>query len=244
MRPYDHYLLTRFNLPMGFTPAVHLEPAWLERRFELFERYCLPSVAGQLDQDFIWLLLLDERTPPSFRSRMRKLAAACAQARPVYLRPSDAVRQAVVETVVATVGRREPVAHLITSRMDNDDAIHKRYMQRLHELFDRQALQFVDFSHGYTYRLEDRTLRRYRHPSSPFVTLIEQCTSRPRTVFCAQHDAVSKVGPLLRLDTPPGWLQTIHDRNTSNTARGTPVRDDHAQLLRYSFSIQERSHWG
>lgn len=237
MRLFDHYLITRFNLAVGFRPGVNLDPAWLQHRFELFERYCLPSVAGQLDEDFTWLLLLDERTPRPFRRRLAVLASACRQARTLYLAPEARMRPAVV---AAMRDRGDPPAFLMTSRMDNDDAIHLRYVQRLHELFDRQALQFVDFSNGYTYRLRDRSLRRYRHPSSPFVTLIERYSAQPRTVLCAQHGEVGKVGPVLRVQDPPRWLQVIHDRNARNTARGTVVRVDRVVLLRREFAIRER----
>jgi hypothetical protein len=203
---------------------------------DLFERYCLPSVAGQLDKNFTWLLCLDERTPRPIRRRLAGLGAGCAQAKTLYLAPGSRMQPAVV---AAIMDRGDPPSFLMTSRLDNDDAIHLRYVQRLHELFDRQALQFVNFSNGYTYRLMDRSLRRYRHPSNPFVTLIERYSTQPRTVLCAQHSEIGNVGPVFQVQDSPRWLQVIHDQNVRNTARGTLVPADHVLLLRREFAIRE-----
>src|SRR6476660_913364 len=57
----QHFLLMRWNLP----GAVHhsslrlvTNPQWQVRRRELFQRYCLPSVARQTAPDFTWLFFV------------------------------------------------------------------------------------------------------------------------------------------------------------------------------------------
>ena len=75
---FKHFILTRFNLPI-FQPKVgekkvsHLDEEYLNYRFDLFERFCLPSVKGQTCQDFRWFVLFDAATPAVFRNRIGSL---------------------------------------------------------------------------------------------------------------------------------------------------------------------------
>jgi len=52
---YRHVMITRFNVmfrDLAHTRAAGkgLDAAWLAERFDLFERYCLPSVLAQTCQ--------------------------------------------------------------------------------------------------------------------------------------------------------------------------------------------------
>ena len=75
MKPdYRHFILTRMNVGVhnGHTVVgdkVH-PGEWLERRLQIFERYCLPSIEAQTDRDFTWVLSFDGQTPSSFRDRI------------------------------------------------------------------------------------------------------------------------------------------------------------------------------
>ena len=73
MKPFVHFILTRFNVLMKTAPAAAagaprkgLDPEWLKRRFDLFERVCLPSVDRQTEGAFQWLVFLDWATPVPF----------------------------------------------------------------------------------------------------------------------------------------------------------------------------------
>src|SRR6188508_2207312 len=69
-----HVLLTRFNMPTpGREAKLRSDPGWLARRFDLFERYCLPTIAAQDAQDFGWIVYFDEATPAPFRDRIERL---------------------------------------------------------------------------------------------------------------------------------------------------------------------------
>lgn len=55
MKSFEHLIITRFNLNL-YARDKHDAPTrterWLEHRFEIFERYCLPSVAAQTNLEF------------------------------------------------------------------------------------------------------------------------------------------------------------------------------------------------
>lgn len=66
MKSFEHLIITRFNLNL-YARDKHDAPTrterWLAHRFEVFERYCLPSVAAQTNPNFRWLCLFDAATP-------------------------------------------------------------------------------------------------------------------------------------------------------------------------------------
>lgn len=71
---FEHYIITRFNLPI-FQPKVggrtftSCSEEYLQYRFQLFERYCMPSVINQSCQNFKWLVLFDVNTPEPYKQK-------------------------------------------------------------------------------------------------------------------------------------------------------------------------------
>ena len=93
MENYSHFIITRFNLNL-YAQDKHDLPTrtdrWLEHRFEVFERYCLPSVAAQTSGNFTWLCLFDAATPESCRRRIEGYKARCPQFEAVYYTAAQA----------------------------------------------------------------------------------------------------------------------------------------------------------
>lgn len=92
---FEHYIITRFNLPV-FKPKVDgaevpsaCDENYLNYRFGLFERYCLPSIKNQSCQNFKWLILMDARTPDKFKKRLETLHNEYDNLRPFYLNLDD-----------------------------------------------------------------------------------------------------------------------------------------------------------
>lgn len=82
-----HFIITRFNLNL-YKRDKNSRPTrtdrWLEHRFEVFERYCLPSVAAQTNKRFTWLCLFDAATPERYRGRIEGYKNICPQFEAVY----------------------------------------------------------------------------------------------------------------------------------------------------------------
>ena len=133
MENYSHFIITRFNLNL-YAQDKHDLPTrtdrWLEHRFEVFERYCLPSVAAQTSGNFTWLCLFDAATPESCRRRIEGYKARCPQFEAVYYTAAQAANltENLRTTIAAYVscdrkGRKSPPPKLlITTNLDNDDA--------------------------------------------------------------------------------------------------------------------------
>ena len=90
MALFEHFIVTRFNLPL-FKAKVegkvvgNLDETWLAGRFDLFERYCLPSVKGQTCQNFRWIVLFDAATPQKFKDRFKSYCDGYDRLIPCYI---------------------------------------------------------------------------------------------------------------------------------------------------------------
>jgi hypothetical protein len=214
MSPFDHFLLTRFNVRTKFAEGAPVcEPAWLEERFGLFERFCLPSVRAQTASGFRWLCFFDAGTPAAFRARIER----CAE--------GDAFEPVLVEGAFGPERIREAVrtrlgpgaTHVITSRLDNDDAISRDYVAQVQATCGGGDAEVVNHAAGYCWHRGRIYLRRVPH--GPFVSLVERVEGL-RTIHGGRHADVAALGPVRQLDDRPSWIQVIHGGNVSNRLRG------------------------
>ena len=77
-KQYLHFVITRFNIPARYAgrrnPAVaaidpKTDEAYLDGRMALFEKYTFPSLAGQTNKEFKWLVLFSDQTPAEVRGQ-------------------------------------------------------------------------------------------------------------------------------------------------------------------------------
>lgn len=215
-----HVVLTRFNIATsGREARIRNQAGWLSGRFDLFERYCLPSMAAQTSRDFRWLVFFDEATPGEFVSRIeecRKLA--CFE--PVFsgLFPASGWGDAVQSAV------GPEAEYVLTTRLDNDDAICPSFLATLRaeaeQLLHRGAS--VPFALNWTRGaiLSSGAVYIQEHRSNAFLSLIEPCGRRPRTVMGHPHMSMRSYCRVFQCGDRPGWLQVVHGGNVSNKIRG------------------------
>jgi hypothetical protein len=200
----SHFLLTRFNVRM----PIYRHPGddWLPGRLELFKRYCLPSFRGQTVQTFTWLVFLDSDSPDWLRTTIETTMSDIVH--PVYV---DGLFTA--EYAAAVVAELATTPFVMTTRVDNDDAVATDFVETIQREFAGQRLEFVNLVNGAQYADEKVYLRPYT--KNPFLTLIESVTDGPpKTVFIKRHYEVDKVGPVRNVRTEhPMWLQVVHGEN-------------------------------
>jgi len=213
-------LITRFNLATpGREAAFRRASDWLAGRFDLFERYCLPSVREQTWQDFTWLVLFDSETPQWARERIARAQSAC-RFTPVFTALFDHTGwgRMVRDAIGPPVARRI----VVTSNLDNDDAIAADYLERLRDAATQHW-------HGETFAinvteglvLARQRLYRFAHPANAFTTLVESDSDRLRTTMTIRHNELAHHVPIVQVPGKPGWLQVVHGGNVSNRVRGT-----------------------
>lgn len=208
---FTHLLLTRFNLRWGPQYSAPGEE-WLAHRFELFERFCYPSVRAQSNQNFRWLVWFDTATPDAFRGRIEGYAR-WDNFVPLYLEIYDL--EVIREQVSRMIG---PAPFLITTRLDNDDALCRDFVDLVQRNFRRQECEFLNFPYGYVWH--EQKIYLSKQLSNPFISLIERGDGRPRTVWYGNHRRVAQLGSLRQVRSGPAWLQVVHERNLLNEVQG------------------------
>jgi Putative rhamnosyl transferase len=207
----QHFILTRMALG---SPSVD----WLLHRFDIFERFCVPSIRSQTSQDFAWLLAISRAAPDWIVQRLRHCA-------PNAIVVFGERRFCNWARIIAPMVR--PDFSLLTTRFDNDDILHRTFVEVMqNEARCLPDCTVLDCPLGY--QMDFHTLRcglhRTRFPS-PFSSLIERASDKKRTVFCAPHMDLAKSHPYYCIDTRPLWVQLCHERNRKNKVKVTLGHD-------------------
>lgn len=216
----DHVLLTRFNLPSpGYERTVRSREGWLESRVELFERYCLPSVAAQTERRFGWLVYFDPESPLWLRERIEDWQAALT---PVF-RAEVSSDDLLSDLRNVSAGRG---TLLLTTNLDNDDALAADFVARVQGVARNSeevptAIYVANgliASGGRLYRRTDK-VNAFCSVSAPWAS--------PKTCWADWHNQLGRSMPV-RLETgAPGWLQVVHGTNVSNRVHGQLTSPGH-----------------
>lgn len=214
---FTHLVLTRFNTAVGYAPSSkRLDSGWLRTRLDLFERYCLPSMAAQRNAIFQWIVFCDAKSPDWFREKMVSFEP--------LVKTMYVDGWLTDERIAGSLAAADMVStpYLITTRLDNDDALASGHLAIVQSEFRHQDREFLEFPVGIQ-SFRGHLYNVYWH-SNPFLSLIEniQKSKRFTTVCCVRHDRVRSAGKIRSLVRPPQWLQLIHGENIGNSLRGWP----------------------
>jgi hypothetical protein len=221
---FQHAIVTAFNTARSHNPnEVHLafrsRPGWLDERFDLFERYCLPSVLGQTNQNFRWMIYFHPSTSESHLERARRgfqgRPNICIKLRELF--GSEGVRADLEEDLGRSKG------WLVTTRLDNDDGLHRDFVEMLQAKVRVGQEEALEFPWGIVY--VSGTPYLSRQPHNAFISLSEPMESL-QTVFSVRHKEVARRFPVTNVTTKPAWLQSIHGANVGNKVRGWRIARD------------------
>jgi hypothetical protein len=221
--PVKHFVITRFNL-RGLEPASvrMIAPDYLTQRFELFERFCLPTLRGQTCQDFKWLVLFADDTPEPMKARIGRHAEEWPNLVPVYL---PAGSEHVGRRVVALYLDKSPQT-LITTRIDNDDGLCRTYVEDVRRFEGTRERTVLQFPVGYVWHRDRIYLDRQEY--NAFTTLIEPLPQGTDTEFVTiykgSHSDIGQLGRVVDVNEAPAWLQVVHGTNLENYVRGRRQR--------------------
>ncbi|MFJ4265390.1 glycosyltransferase [Paenarthrobacter nicotinovorans] len=214
-----HFVLTRFNVRSFYHKAEPTD-SWLSERLELFEKYCAPSFRNQTTPNFTWLVFLDSLSPAWFKERISALSIGLF--RPVYVEGPFSQ-----EVLSRTIDSLNTTPSVITTRVDNDDAVADDFIETIQKCFDGQSLLFVNLVNGAQFANNKLYVRPYT--KNPFASLIETPSEGPPvTVFVEHHYRIDAYAPVMNVRTKhPMWLQVVHGGNVLNEIVGlrtTPGR--------------------
>ncbi|MGD9977401.1 MAG: glycosyltransferase [Bacteroidales bacterium] len=219
---FKHYLITRFNLRNAKWHATKnketiLTDEWLGHRLSLFHDFCLPSVVGQTNKNFKWLIYFDTETPEKFKGEIQALLNDSPFVEHFYI---DGMLEFIPSVRNYIASDSKGVPYIITSRIDNDDCISKQYIDAVQGKFNRQDFLALDCVNGYTLQIKPQCmLGKKEHVFNPFISLIEK-NENPVTVWVNNHAAWKKEPNVLQVKEPRLWLSIIHDKNVVNKFDG------------------------
>jgi hypothetical protein len=216
----EHILLTRFNV--YYEDRGLPSDEWLRERLNLFQQYTLPSVRSQTVPPDKWLILSHEASPQWFKDEIARLLIDVPISSVIWMNePWD-------ETLVAAmVGEWVPsdAAQLLTTLLDNDDAVARDFIAIIRANCHGQAWEFLNlikgaqFAGGKMYHRSD--------PANPFISLLETLSDGPpRTAFIDWHNRLGRHGPVRQIYAHPTWVQIVHGGNMQNAIHGLRARAD------------------
>jgi hypothetical protein len=111
-------------------------------------------------------------------------------------------------------------SYIITSRIDNDDCIHKDYISTIQEQFKSQDFMAIDILKGYSLQISpDIMLGKKEHIFNPFISLIE-INDNPKTVWFSDHNMWKKESRRIEISDKRLWMSIIHEKNKVNQFDG------------------------
>ena len=224
---YLHVINTCFNLDYNsydYIPRdLYKNPEWLEGRFVLFEKYCLPSMMSQTDKNFLWLINVHKDTPEEYKQKFREYQNLCPQLRITYATTTIDYSNNLRNFVRNDAPKKE---YLVTTRLDSDDALACDYIENIHKHLYKGLGYFIDFNYGYIYDAENKLVHHTKFRRNPFVSRVEK-TVELRTVHMAPHDKINQAGFVLTIKDKrhPMWAQVIHGTNMINKVDGDLQQD-------------------
>lgn len=225
-RTFSHFLITRFNVPVADWSVDKAgvptrDKAWMKDRLSLFTRYCVPSVAAQTDKAFTWLICVDAGTKDDDLDAIQAGTQAIARRELIFARDHGEAMNRLRERLAA-----DPAGYVITSRLDNDDALSTGYVDTIQNRFVALDKQLLNIPSGLSYDVHRRVLTHLRRARlNPFTSLIErnEHDGNLLTVLGFPHHRPPAGVTVVNIPMAWGWLKIVHTRNVVSRIKGWPL---------------------
>jgi len=221
-------VLTRYNMEFGPRKtakrwASPKRQRWLENRLDHFTTFCLPSLVNQTKHPDLWLLGFDGESPEAVQPVLDAVKDY-PWIVPVWQQGVAGVYEDKVLAFTREILARLPLdrTHLITSRVDNDDAINRHFLEFIRAyssaVVANKCLEdfWLAFPFGAFY--SGTRCISYVYPNNPFCSRVQAVSilaDDSRTVFEFQHARLFLNGckVFLPLTEDPMWIRNYHGEN-------------------------------
>jgi len=227
---YRHFIITRFNLRNvskgdGKDKSGNsvLTGDWLAHRLEIFNKYCLPSLVNQTNKNFTWLLYFDITTSPEVREINKQLENQYPDLiKIIYTDGQEGLIKGYRQDILALCPPE--TKFVISTRFDNDDIVHKDFINKIQDSFSYQDFETVNFLKILMINpdLKNKIHIDYSF-SNHFISLIEKIT--PEGIKGCFYYADRGWGAVasIQITDHPYCMEIISDKNLVNDFRGIPV---------------------
>ena len=193
MAKFKHIILTQFNLKLSVdgvrcftedkTQKSTQTKSWMDERFELFEKYCFPSLLNQKNKNFIWLCLFDKDTEEKYKTKIAEYQNLFPLFTPVYLGSSDRNNLYLQIDPIIRQYLTSTDEYIITTNVDNDDSLHHSMIDNIQKVFLQNPKESLyRFSYGYQYFIKYKLMLKMKYPHNHFLTLAKKIvTIQPKS---------------------------------------------------------------
>jgi len=216
---YEHIIITRFSyrfkkdMPIGEL----FSHKRLQRRFQLFETFCLPSVLSQVNPNFYWIIIIDAELPTEYVDRLWKSIAKFYGSnkyskfgpRQIFVHRWDwtctLTELTWIEKYIQFHKR-----YLITTRLDDDDSICREFTNIMAQYLREnkiRGLKLLSLSNGYYWYNQPKVAYGiFKQTNKPWIaiglSLITERSKFPMTVYFGNHTKLT------------GYLRNWQDHRT------------------------------
>ena len=212
----QHFLCTKFALLFLGNSSLEKYKTWLderpnnwlEERFELFEKYTLPSIQAQTEKNFRWLLMCNRNHPQMNNAAIKRLASYAPDAEVFWL--DMVINSANYQECANALRPLVDDEWVITTRLDSDDFVSRHFIQRI-----REGASEKEGSLGFKlgYMLEGDVLYPRRYLKGPFTSWVERVEDL-KTVWHRPHLHFRKSKDVGQ--EKYNWIQVVHGGNLLN----------------------------
>ncbi len=247
----QHFVLTRFNLRLSWLMRgrewLGGKKEYLDERFRLFERYCLPSMRKQ-DSDFRWLVFFSSQTPEPFKERARLYQSSFSALEPIFVDDNEPLcKSKSIDVVMKEVLCRmdADTSHYIETRIDNDDAFNVHALKWIRECAERSIAGgagekfYVMLPNGNIYIESSSFTQHCRVKWNHFPSMVCRRDVHDHP-FAIPHTAINRSGcQVAVLENPNAWLEVVHGSNQLNSIRPSQSPEYLSpQLMKSCFGIE------
>ncbi|SLN16562.1 hypothetical protein TRL7639_00321 [Falsiruegeria litorea R37] len=205
--------------------AYLYSPERMDERFKTFEAFTLPPLRAQTDDDFTFLVVIGESMPDVYRQRLEALLEEIPQA-VVQAHPPGRHRK-VMQNAINSVRRfdNEPSLQF---RMDDDDAVARRYVeclrdaaQDIRKLSRKHREIAIDFNQGFIATAGSAGISA-KATNGPYTTAALALMFKPSNRLSVMNFSHVKVAQKMPTVTFTGEDMLVRGHNEYNDSRQKP----------------------
>ena len=244
---YKHYIITRFNLKHVSKDWENdksgnevLTDKWMKKRMSLFFEYCVPGVYNQYSKNFKWLIYIDKNTKGVYKKQLQDLTNEFNY---IIIKQVNSYQDFMDNYCNDILSITETnCSHIITTRLDNDDIIHKDMIRKVQETFNFQDFVAVNFLKILMLNPTDQNKLFIDYQfSNHFISLIEKISSEGIKGCYSRGDTFWDIhGEITQITEKPYCVEIISTQNLLNDFRGFSVLKS-TSLLDFNLKGKYRS---
>jgi hypothetical protein len=234
-RKSSFIMATNFNLK---AEPSSLTREWLEARLPLLKHITLATLAGQADQDFLYLIFVNRRCPHTTPEMWAQLEGMMLPNSILVDVPRSETTypgknwKLLTGEASAKIYRRfaEPDKYgmVWTTHFGTDDGFSGDFVKRMKAAYNwdiHKYQGYLSYPSGYAYDLPTDKFHYVRYEQDFFfLTRREPLDDNFRSVTYWKHTHMSKRAPVAMLDPgDPMWIKTIHVNAMSNRGRSRKI---------------------